>query len=391
MLFAVLPPIARETGMPDWCVSAIFTVSAILWVFSSPVWGRASDTHGRKPLIVLGLTAYAVSTASFTIIAAMGLDGRLNWISLFLSLAVARLIFGAFGSATNPAAQAYVADTTPVAIRTREIAAITSAFAFGSAGGPALAAALIANLGLLAPLIAVTALAALGAGFAYFYLPSVAITPMAKKSAAPSSVWRLAVDPRVRTWLIVGVILSAVTAVMFQQLSFYFMDRLNVPPREGASLVAVSLALGALAQIVAQLGLLPRLSLSPRGLIVTGTIITGFGTGLTVIGDNFGVLAAAQGLVGLGFGLARPGFTGGASLSVGPDDQGSVAGLVVAANGAGFVVAPIFGAAVYALIGHQAPFILCTIVLAGLAIYCAQSKRIVGAPLEESPPDQQGV
>jgi MFS family permease len=391
MLFSVLPPIARETGMPDWCVSAIFTVSAILWVITSPVWGRASDTRGRKPMIVLGLSAYALSTTSFTVIAALGLAGQISWLTLFLSLATARLIFGAFGSATNPAAQAYVADTTPVAIRTREIAAITSAFAFGSAGGPALAAALISNFGLLAPLYTVAGLATLGGLAAYFFLPTVPITPQAKKSAAPSSVWRLAVDSRVRTWLVVGVVLSACTAVMFQQLSFYFMDRLNVPPREGAALVAVSLALGALAQIVAQLGLLPRLSLSPRGLIVAGTIVTALGTGLTVIGDNFGALAAAQGLVGLGFGLARPGFTGGASLSVGQDDQGSVAGLVVAANGAGFVVAPIFGAGLYALVGHQAPFILCTVVLIVLAIYCIFSKSIVGQPMEESPADQPGI
>jgi MFS family permease len=391
MLFAVLPPIARETGMPDWCVSAIFTFSAILWVITSPIWGRESDTRGRKPLIVLGLIAYAVSTASFTLVAAFGLAGKMGWVPFFLSLAACRLIFGAFGSATSPAAQAYVADTAPIAIRTREIAAITSAFAFGSAGGPALAAALISNFGLLAPLYSVATLAMLGGLAAYFFLPTVPITPTAKKSAAPSSVWRLAVDGRVRTWLVIGVILSACTAVMFQQLSFYFMDRLNVPPREGAALVAVSLALGALAQIVAQLGLLPRLSLSPRGLVVTGTIITAMGTALTVTGNNFGILAAAQGLVGLGFGLARPGFTGGASLSVGPDDQGSVAGLVVAANGAGFVVAPIFGAGLYALVGHQAPFILCTIVLIVLAIYCIFSKSIVGQPMEESPADQPGI
>jgi MFS family permease len=391
MLFAVLPPIARETNMPDWCVSAIFTVSAILWVLTSPVWGRASDTRGRKPLIVLGLSAYAVSTVSFTLVAAFGLAGHVAWPILFISLATARSIFGGFGSATNPAAQAYVADITPPAIRTREIAAITSAFAFGSAGGPALAAGLIANFGLLAPLYTVATLASLGALAAYFYLPKSTIAPEARKSAAPSSVWRLAVDRRVRTWLLIGVILSACTAVMYQQLSFYFMDRLNVPPREGAALVGVSLALGALAQIVAQLGLLPRLSLSPRGLIIAGTIIVAMGTGLTAIGDQFAVLAAAQGLVGLGFGLARPGFTGGASLSVGPDDQGSVAGLVVAANGAGFVVAPIFGAAVYALISHQAPFILCTVVLLALALFCVRSTSIVGQPLEESPPDQPGV
>lgn len=388
MLFAVLPPIARETAMPDWCVSAIFTVSAILWVITSPVWGRASDRFGRKPLIVLGLSAYALSTIAFTATAAFGLDGHLGWLVFFLSLAAARSIFGAFGSATNPAAQAYVADTTPPSIRTKEIAAVTSAFAFGSAAGPALAAALISKFGLLAPLYAVSALSAIGAICAHIFLPKVPPTIVAKPSARPSSVWRLAIDPRVRTWLIVGVILSACTAVMFQQLTFYFIDRLGISPRDGAELVAVSFALGAMAQIVAQLGLLPRLSFSPRGLIVAGTTITALGTALTVAGSDFGMLASAQVLVGLGFGLARPGFTGGASLAVGQDEQGSVAGLVVAANGAGFIVAPIFGAGTYALFGPQVPFALCTAVLAILAIYCAMSKTINGKPLDESPADQ---
>lgn len=391
MLFAVLPPIARESAMPDWSVSAIFTLSAVFWVLTSPVWGRLSDRKGRKPMIVMGLSAYAISTGSFTLIAAIGLMGHFHWIALFLGLATARLIFGAFGSATNPAAQAYVADTTTPEVRTREIAAVTSAFAFGSAAGPALAAGMIANLGLLAPLFATTTLAAIGALSARFFLPDVAITPQAKKSAAPASVWRLALNPAVRPWLLFGVVLSAVTAVMFQQVSFYFIDRLGVSPREGATLTAVALALGAMSQIVAQLVLIPRLSLSPRGLIVWGCIITGAGAALTALGDSFGVLSVAQALVGLGFGLARPGFTGGASLAVSQDDQGSVAGLVVAANGAGFVVAPIFGAGLYALVSHQAPFILCAVVLAILAIYGLTSRKLAGGPLEESPPDQPGV
>jgi MFS family permease len=165
---------------------------------------------------------------------------------------------------------------------------------------------------------------------------------------------------------------------------------MGITPREGAELVAIAFALGAMAQIVAQLGLLPRLSLSPRGLIVAGTLITALGTALTAMSANFGLLASAQALIGLGFGLARPGFTGGASLAVGQDEQGSVAGLVVAANGAGFVVAPIFGAGLYAFLGPQAPFILCTCVLAILTIYCAMSRSIVGKPLEETPADQPG-
>ncbi|GIU66501.1 MFS transporter [Candidatus Phycosocius spiralis] len=391
MLFAVLPPIAREAGMPDWSVSTIFTLSAVLWVLTSPVWGKISDTKGRKPLIVMGLSSYALSTVSFTLIATIGLVDHFHWFALFVGLAAARSIFGAFGSATNPAAQAYVADTTAPEIRTREIAAVTSAFAFGSAAGPALAAGMVASLGLLAPLFATSTLAVLGAISARVYLPKVAIPPTARQSAAPSSVWRLAFNASVQPWLLFGVVLSAVTAVMFQQISFYFMDRLAVSPREGATLTAVSLALGALSQIVAQLVLIPRLNLSPRWLVVWGSFITGLGAVLTALGGSFGVLCVAQALVGLGFGLARPGFTGGASLSVSQKDQGSVAGLVVAANGAGFVTAPLFGAGLYAWVSHQAPFYFSALILFILAGYGMLSNTLKGPPMAESPPDQPGV
>lgn len=392
MLFAVLPPIAREAGMMDWSVSAIFTLSAVFWVVTSPIWGRVSDARGRKPMIVLGLTAYAVSTGGFTLVAWAGLAMHVHWITLFAGLAMTRLIFGALGSATNPAAQAYVADMTPAAHRTREIAAVTSAFAFGSAAGPALAAAMTAHVGLLAPLVATTLLAAAGALAARLFLPDVQATPIAKRSGPPGGVWRIAGMARVRPWLVAGLLLSAVTAVMFQQLSFYFMDRLGLAPRIAASSVALALALGAMAQIVAQIGLIPRLSLSPRGLVVSGAAVTALGAAATVWGDSFVMLALAQILVGIGFGLARPGFTGGASLAVGPDQQGSVAGLVVAANGAGFIVAPLFGAGTYAWLGPQAPFALCGLALAGLAVWGLFSPGLkVAGRMTESPPEQPGV
>ncbi|KAF0113033.1 MAG: major facilitator transporter, partial [Hyphomonadaceae bacterium] len=128
MLFAVLPPIARTIGMPDWTVSAIFSLSALLWVITSPIWGRISDKTGRKPIIVTGLSAYAASTIMFTLVAFFGLYFDWEWLWVVLALALARCIFGAVGSATSPAVQAYVADATSPENRTKEIAALTSAF-----------------------------------------------------------------------------------------------------------------------------------------------------------------------------------------------------------------------------------------------------------------------
>jgi MFS family permease len=388
MLFAVLPPIARQIGMADWTVSAIFSVSAVLWVVTSPVWGRVSDRAGRKPMIVLGLSAFALSTGLFAAMAWIGLQGIWDWVAVAIAMTAARCLFGAVGSATNPAVQAYVADLTAPEKRTEEIGAVTAAFAFGGAAGPAFAALLISKAGLLAPLWTVTVLALMGAVSAALFLPRVRdVKDRGASSKAPSGLWKLAIRPVVWPWLLFGVILSAVTAVMFQQLSFFFIDTLHVTPVEGATLVAVALACGALAQIVAQMALLPRLKLTPRGLMISGTIVTALGTGLTAWGGEFGVLVFAQFLIGLGFGLARPGYTGGASLVVKPEEQGAMAGLVVASNGAGFVVAPIFGAGLYHWISPHAPFVFCTLVLIGLALYGQVSKRLEGTTLTESPPD----
>ena len=390
MLFAVLPPIARTIGMPDWTVSAIFSLSALLWVITSPIWGRISDKTGRKPIIVTGLSAYAASTILFTLVAFFGLYFDWEWLWVVLALALARCIFGAMGSATNPAVQAYVADATSPENRTKEIAALTSAFSFGSAAGPALASAMLSQLGLLSPLWTVSIFAVIGAVAANMFLPKIAAKKIDHLDT-PNNIFKIAFSENVFPWLVCGVTLSAVTAVIYQQLSFYFIDRLAVDPIEGASLVAVALSAGAMAQIIAQIGLIPRLRMTPRGLVVAGTIIVACGTCLTIYGNNFGALTSGQILVGLGFGLARPGFTGGASLAVDKKNQGAIAGLVVAANGAGFIVAPIFGAGLYAMVSPQAPFILCTVVLLALALYSVRHNNLGAKTIEESPFDSSGI
>jgi MFS family permease len=58
---------------------------------------------------------------------------------------------------------------------------------------------------------------------------------------------------------------------------------------------------------------------------------------------QFGPLVVGLALAGLGFGMARPGFTSGASLSVAPHEQGAVAGIIGGASAMGFIAGPIIG------------------------------------------------
>ncbi len=136
MLFALLPPLARQIGMPDATVGAIFSLSALLWVLSSPFWGRLSDGIGRKPVAAIGLAAYSASMAGFAAIAALALAGKWPWAWAFVGLMLARAAFGLLGSATSPAAQAYVADRSPPSRRTQQIASLNAAFLAASQGAP---------------------------------------------------------------------------------------------------------------------------------------------------------------------------------------------------------------------------------------------------------------
>jgi MFS family permease len=62
-----------------------------------------------------------------------------------------------------------------------------------------------------------------------------------------------------------------------------------------------------------------------------------------LLSGQFGPLVVGLALSGLGFGMARPGFTSGASLSVAPHEQGAVAGIIGGASAMGFIAGPLIG------------------------------------------------
>jgi MFS family permease len=387
MLLALLPPLAREISLPDAGVGAIFSLSALIWVFASPFWGRVSDVRGRKPIIALGLAAYAVSMAGFGTVAALGLAGWLGVGTMFVGLMLTRSIFGLVGSATSPAAQAYIADCTSAERRTQELATLTSAFAIGAAVGPGLAAAITAELGYIAPIALVVALATIAAIVVYRRLPDPPARDVAEApKSAPIGQWRLLLDSRVRPFIIYGVGLSLVGGTLAQTYAFFTMDRLNVTGTHGAELSAAGFMVGALALLLAQLGVLPRLRASSRDLMVWGAAIFAVGVAAQGFAFSFASLLVSQFLQGLGAGLARPGFAGGASIAVRSEEQGSVAGLVVAANGTGFIIAPLTGGVLYDVVGPEVPLVVAAATLVAMAAYAVFSRSLKSA--HQPPPPE---
>src|SRR5215469_8032399 len=52
-LQAVLAVIGRQIGVRDTLIAGVFSLSALCWTFSSPLWARASDRRGRKAMVLV--------------------------------------------------------------------------------------------------------------------------------------------------------------------------------------------------------------------------------------------------------------------------------------------------------------------------------------------------
>jgi MFS family permease len=388
MLLAVAPPLVRELKLPDSSVGWIFSLSALLWVFASPFWGRFSDRVGRKPIAALGLGAYAISMGSFAIVVLLGLNNILAGAWLFAFLMLARAIFGAFGSASSPAAQAYIADRTSTFERTEQLAGLSAAFAFGQAFGPAICAALAAKLGLVFPIALVAILAATASFAIWRFLPEN--TP--PQSERPRGDWRqsvaLARDRRLSGYLIYGFGLSVISGITVQVFGLFTMDRLGVSGEQGAEYAAAGFMVNALAFLATQMAILPRLKMGPRALMAWGAGLFACGVGIQIVSPSLGALLVALAVQGLGGGLARAGFAGGSSIAVQPDEQGTAAGLVVAINGAGFIFSPLLGGVVYEHAGMNAPLIVAVAILLLMLGFALRSRRLRhAAAIEEAPPN----
>lgn len=370
-LQTVLPAIGRQVGVPDVQIVSIFSLSALLWGVMSPVWARRSDRLGRKPMVMLGMAGFAVSMLGFGFFILMGLKGLMAPLAVFVGAALSRAIFGLAGSASNPAAQAYVADRTAPAERTNALATMASATGLGTILGPAVAPFLVFPLLTLSgPMFAFAAIAGIVLVLVVRGLPERPEEIPGREAGGadrprPRIRWN---DRRILPFVVYGFLLASVQSVNQQTLGFMVIDKLGMAPALAAAFAGIAMMAGAAASLLAQWGLIRMLRLKPRQLLWLGAGCAALGNLIVAFSPDYHTLVVGFALCSLGYGFARPGFTAGASLSVGHEEQGAVAGAISAINGASVIVAPVVGVALYKW-AHPSPYLINVAVLAGLVAY----------------------
>ena len=346
IVLPLLPFYALKLDATPEMVGQLIASYSIAQLVAAPLWGRVSDRYGRRPALLIGLSASAAAYVVF------GLADSV-WL-LYLS----RIVQGA-GGGTTGVAQAYVADTVIPADRARALGWLSAATSAGVMVGPAIGSS-AAHLGQAAPGLIAAVLCIINVVFAWKWLPesrkaAPAATPTIRRPVwypawaamrhPTSSIGRL-------LWIYgVGMIaFSSMTSIMSLYLGAEFgLDEKTIG--------YVFLYVGVLSFVMRSVLLGPivdRIGETWAMRIGTGLLVLGLA--LYPLPRDLWTLALVIPLVPIGTALLFPATTSLMSRYSEPGELGTTMGVAQTFAGLARVMAPLLATSLFQRLGHGWPF-----------------------------------
>ncbi len=350
-VWPILPKLVDELAPGSISEAAFFygliaTVYALAQFLASPLLGALSDSHGRKPVLVISQVGLALDYLL------LALAPNLWW------LALARLVSGIFG-ATVTTANAYMADIKEPEHRSRNFGLIGATFGVGFIAGP-LIGGLLGEIDLRLPFYVAAVLALTNAAFGLFVVPE-SLPPSQREPFEAANANPLRVMRRITAFPALAVLLTALFIGNIAQRGLESIWVLYTEFRFGwgTAEAGASLAFVGLMFVVVQGGLI-------------GPVVKRFGE-WTVVTGGYAVAAIAMASYGLisrawmtyplialhviGIALANPALTAIASRAVPAKDQGKLQGTLSAINSLAIIIGPLAASMVLSAVTRPDPMI----------------------------------
>lgn len=326
-------------------VGALTSTYALAQLACAPFWGWGADRYGRKPLLVTGLSGFAIAQAAFGLSTSLPL------------LYGARLMGGASSAALLTISAAYVADTLSPAQRGQGMAWRGTALNLGVVAGPLLSGLLARRDwhvdlsaghfvldGFSIPFFAAAAMAVAALPLVVAHLPESRPPKPASDQAPPAVPWTDIVG-RLGDVLVLVLASQAFLALFEAAFALYAGQVL------GFSLAQVGyvFVVCGLVMAVFQGGLAGWLvgRVRTRFLVAVGFGVLGAGMGLLVIVESVPIVLGVVGVLALGVALIDPSL-----LTLAANRSGTHAGVGLglqnAASSLGQVIGPLLGGVLYA-------------------------------------------
>jgi multidrug resistance protein len=347
IVLPLLPFYALELHATPEIVGWLIASFSIAQLVSAPLWGRVSDRYGRRPALLIGLSASAIAYVVFGLAESV-------WL-LFLS----RLVQGA-GGGTTGVAQAYVADTMAPADRARALGWLSAATSAGVSLGPVVGS-FAAHFGQAAPGMVAAALCLVNIVFAWRWLPESKPRDEGAHRPRPPvwhGAWSAIRHPGTglaRLLWIYGIgmlAFSAMTSILALYLGAEFgLDETTIGP--------IFTYIGILSFLMRSLLLGPIVDrLGEPWTMRVGTVLLVLGLVLYPLPQSLWTLALVIPLVPVGTALLFPSTTSLMSRHSDPRELGATMGVAQTFAGLARVCAPLLATAAFQRLGHAWPFYL---------------------------------
>jgi multidrug resistance protein len=334
-----------------------YTVAQLL---SAPMWGRFSDRYGRRPALVVALSASAVAYVIF------------GYSTSLLVLFLSRVVQGA-GGGTVGVIQAYVADVARPEDRAKSLGWLSAATNAGVALGPVLGS-WMQGLGREAPGLLAAALCVINILFIWRYLresrevtPTVtgshrAPTPRRRSGQAVVRVLTHPGEPVSRLITIYAIAIGAFQGVT-SILALFLAVRYGVTER---TIGYFFMYIGVIS-VVARAAILGKLvdRLGEARLSRLGLALMALGLAALPLTTGYVSLAAAVALMPLGTAFTFPCVTAMLSRVISKEERGLYMGVQQTFGGASRAVFPIVAGLAYDHLGVGVPFFIAASLVAG--------------------------
>jgi MFS transporter, DHA1 family, tetracycline resistance protein len=354
IVIPVLPFYALEMQATPLQITVLIASYSAMQMVATPVWGRFSDRRGRRPLIIAGLFASAVSYLIFGLAESLAL------------LLVSRMAAGAAGG-TIAVAHAYVADTTRAEGRAHAMGLIGAASGLGVMIGPAIGG-LVSHISYSAPGYVAAALCAVNAVAAIFLLPES--RPRATSSAgahgasASLGAWLRAMTSFPLS-LLLAVYFLGITSftAMTALLALYFERVFDI----GAQEMGILFAIAGGVTVVVRGVVLGRLVRRYGEIAVARIGIVSLGLAFIAVPfvPSFAWAMATVPLYALGAGTLFPALATLTSFASDADSQGSILGGSQFVGGLGRVLGPLWAGFLFQTVAIRSPFHVAAILSLG--------------------------
>jgi multidrug resistance protein len=346
IVLPLLPFYALKLDASPETIGQLIASFSIAQLLAAPLWGRMSDRYGRRPALLIGLSASAMAYVVFGLATSV-------WL-LFLS----RLVQGA-GGGTTGVAQAYVADTVEPGQRARALGWLSAATSAGVMVGPAIGS-FAAHFGQAAPGMVAASLCLINVFFAWKWLPESHKEPAGAAGRTRKPAWHAAwvalrhpTTAIARLLWIYGVGMLAF-ASMTSVMALYLGAQFGIDEK---TIGYIFLYVGILSFVMRSLLLGPIVDrIGETWAMRIGTVLLVLGLALYPLPRHLWTLAIVIPLVPIGTALLFPATTSLMSRYSDPRELGTTMGVAQTFAGLARVLAPILATITFQRLGHGWPF-----------------------------------